>query len=276
MLLYPLLCLSVLAVASASQRNVEGIMDNSFLIEEAYNQEPGVVQHIFNAAYGLNRFHNSDEHVVGFSFTQEWPLFGQTHQFSYTVPYGLLRTGATTEHALSDIFLNYRYQLFLDERTLAGCAPRFSLVLPTGDTKAGFSSDTLGYQWNLPFSRAIGDFWFVHANAGLTFLPHAWPARRDVVNYNLGASAIWAATPTFNLMLEWVALWNQSDDEPGHTQFQSVISPGFRRGFNFANDSQLVVGLAIPVGLTGAAPDIGVFLYLSFEHRFAGGDHQSP
>ena len=35
--------------ASAQQEPIEVIEDNSFLIEEAYNQEPGVVQHIFQS-----------------------------------------------------------------------------------------------------------------------------------------------------------------------------------------------------------------------------------
>lgn len=59
-------------------RPIEGIEDNSFLIEEAYNQEQGVVQHIFNAA------HISDSRRQGwsFNFTQEWPVFSSDHQFS--------------------------------------------------------------------------------------------------------------------------------------------------------------------------------------------------
>ena len=32
----------------ASEPVAKGIQDNSFFIEKAYNQEPGVVQHIFN------------------------------------------------------------------------------------------------------------------------------------------------------------------------------------------------------------------------------------
>ncbi|PYL47388.1 MAG: hypothetical protein DMF40_08590 [Verrucomicrobia bacterium] len=34
--------------AMAEKPLAKGIQDSSFLIEEAYNQEPGVVQHIFN------------------------------------------------------------------------------------------------------------------------------------------------------------------------------------------------------------------------------------
>ena len=41
-----------------------------------------------------------------------------------------------------------------------------------------------------------------------------------------------------------------------------------RKGFNFSNGSQLVLGLAAPIGLNKASPDYGVFLYLSYEHFF--------
>ena len=34
-----------------AERPIDGISDNSFLIEEAYNQEEGVVQHILTAVY---------------------------------------------------------------------------------------------------------------------------------------------------------------------------------------------------------------------------------
>ena len=57
-------------------RPAAGVQDNSFLIEEAYNQEAGVVQHIFN----LRR----QGHDWSFAFTQEWPVGSQTHQFSYS------------------------------------------------------------------------------------------------------------------------------------------------------------------------------------------------
>ena len=56
------------------------IADNSFLIEEAYNQEAGVVQHVstFSRPEGGGAW--------DYAFTQEWPLGGMRHQLSYTVP----------------------------------------------------------------------------------------------------------------------------------------------------------------------------------------------
>ena len=72
-----------LSALIASEPLAKGIQDNSFFIEEAYNQEPGVVQHIFNLPID---FTNGSREVAP-SFTQEWPVFSQTHQFSYTIPY---------------------------------------------------------------------------------------------------------------------------------------------------------------------------------------------
>ena len=88
--------------------------------------------------------------------------------------------------------------------------------------------------------------------------------------YNLGASAIYAITPNLNLMLEWVGIWKESSGESGGLswEFDSFISPGVRRAFNFSNGSQFVIGLGVPIGLTRSSPDIGAFLYISFEHSF--------
>ncbi|MBI4658403.1 MAG: transporter [Verrucomicrobia bacterium] len=254
-----------------AERNVDGIMDNSFLVEEAYNQEAGVVQHIFNGIYSLNKARGSDDHAFDFVFTQEWPVLSQKHQFSYTIPYSFVETGGFSKNGIGDMLLNYRYQAYLNEGTLTAFAPRFSLVLPTGDKDKGFGDDTLGYQWNLPFSTAVGSRWFAHANAGLTYLPSAASANdRDLLHYHLGASTIYAPTRDLHFLLEWIGLWNEGLGADGNLEreFEAVISPGMRRAFNLANEAQLVLGVGVPIGLTASAPDVGVFLYLSFEHGF--------
>ena len=74
--------LSAVITSIASEPLAKGIQDNSFFVEEAYNQEPGVVQHILNVP--INFINGSRE--ITPSFTQEWPVFSQTHQFSYTTP----------------------------------------------------------------------------------------------------------------------------------------------------------------------------------------------
>ena len=257
--------------ADKPKRNVDGFMDNSFLIEEAYNQEPGVVQHIFGAFYGVDKLKGPDDKSLLMAFTQEWPLFSQAHQFSYTVPYTFARSGGQSSDGTGDVQLNYRYQANFNKDTLTAFAPRVSLVLPTGDEPKGFGDNSWGYQFNLPFSTTLADKWCAHANAGLTFLPNAGaPPRNDLLHYNLGASVIYAAKPDLHFMLEWISSWNEGLSDSGglRREFASIISPGVRKAFNYANDSQLVLGLAAPIGLTGPAPDFGVFLYVSFEHFF--------
>ena len=47
-----------------------------------------------------------------------------------------------------------------------------------------------------------------------------------------------------------------------------LLSPGARYAFNFPNDAQLIVALAVPIGLTSDSPDYGLFFCCSFEHPF--------
>ena len=249
-------------------RPAESIQDNSFLIEEAYNQEAGVVQHIFNIVHGTTRQSGPDEHAWSFVFTQEWPLFSQTHQLSYTLPYTFLDEGHESRDGIEDISLNYRLQLLMESENVPAFAPRLSLILPTGDANEGFGNDTVGGQLNLPVSKVVTDRLSLHGNAGATWLPNV--DNHDLVGYHLGASAIYAVTSDFNLMLEAVAEWDEEIDEFGGTEREAavVISPGFRYAFNHPHDAQTVIGLAAPIGLTSAAPDFGLFIYASFEHFF--------
>src|SRR3989475_1505092 len=120
------------------------ISDNSFLIEEAYNQEPGVVQHI--SAFQL--FRGADSWA--YSFTQEWPLFSRTHQLSFTLPIQRMHNGSSAATGLGDVAVNYRYQLAGAERL--SIAPRLSLLLPTGRAKADLGAGALGVQGNMPGS----------------------------------------------------------------------------------------------------------------------------
>ena len=83
-----------------------GIQDNSFLIEESYNQDYGVVQHINN----FERLWQSKTWV--YSFTQEWPVdIAPKNQLSYTVVATHSGDFPGSGTGLGDIALNYRYQL---------------------------------------------------------------------------------------------------------------------------------------------------------------------
>lgn len=257
--------LLLLNKSMAAEPLAKGIQDNSFFVEEAYNQEPGVVQHILNVPID---FTNGSREIAP-SFTQEWPVFSQLHQFSYTIPY----TFTEDENGIEDVSLSYRLQALTEGERTPAFAPRFSLVLPTGDPDNGLGTGVVGYETNLPFSKIVSDRWTLNFNVGMSVFPNA----RDhhLTNYNLGASAIYAVSRDFNLMLEAVAGWNEDIAEGEFAAEATVdrtttalISPGARYAFNLPNDAQLVFGAALPIGLTSDTPDWGLFFYFSFEHPF--------
>jgi hypothetical protein len=257
------LCCLTVELCGAAEPLAKGVQDNSFLVEEAYNQEPGVVQHIFN----LPILFTGHEKEITPSFTQEWPVFSQLHQFSYTVPYTFIENGGS-DSGFADIRLNYRFQALLETDRMPAFSPRFTLITPAGDADKGFGNDRPGYEINLPFSKIVSNRWTVHFNAGISIFPDV--RGHDLANYNLGASAIYAVTRDFNLMLETVAGWNEDVDlarKVDHTT-AALISPGARYAFNLPNDLQIVVGAAVPIGLTSDSPDWGLFFYCSFEHPF--------
>lgn len=271
------------AVAQESVEEEAPIRDNSFLVEEAYNQEPGVVQHIFNLVPAWEHGHKA-ERSVDFLFTQEWPVFSQRHQFSYSLP--MRRIDGTPAQGvgedvwgLGDMMVNYRYQLLNGDNKAfpLAAAPRFSLIFPSGDASKGLGNGKQGYQLNLPLSYETQK-WGLNFNAGLTktdgvtagLSPDLPFIGHTIDGYNLGGSAIYFLQPHFNLMLEAVALWDEELEPDGREvpQVQTILLPGFRWAPFTEGDTQWVVGCGVPIGLSAAAPDIGVFFYMSFEHRF--------
>ena len=261
-------------IHAAAERPIDVIEDNSFLIEEAYNQEEGVVQHIFSGQYTSS----GGRHGWGFTFTQEWPIFSQDHQFSYTIPSYHLVDSGERQYGVGDILLNYRYQALYEGEMLPAFAPRFSLILPTGNRQKGTGNNVVGYQWNLPFSKKVADRLALHANFGLTYLPHvkAPPAatgsapKQSLTSYNVGGSAIVALLPRLHFMLEWVGNFDQDFNDAGRRErsFRSTISPGFRTAIVNEEKLQIVAGAAAPIGLNRRTDNIGAFLYFSVEHDF--------
>jgi hypothetical protein len=239
------------------------IQDNSFLIEEAYNQEAGVVQHIGTFA----RFSGGD---WGSTFTQEWPLGGIRHQLSYTIPFEKIEGFGG---GLGDVALNYRYQLAgnPDARTVA--APRFSLLLPTGQEEEGRGAGAVGFQVDLPVTLVLSSEIVTHWNAGATLTPSARNAlgeKATTHGFNLGASMVWLFRPSFNFLLEtvWEDVRTVVGDGRVVGETEWVLSPGARWAFDLPGDLQIVPGVAYTIGLGEGPDENALFFYLSFEHPF--------
>ena len=248
--------------ATAFAEEPKKIIDDSFLIEEAYNQEAGVVQHIQTFQYMKDK-------TWDYSFTQEWPVLGQTHQLSYKIPITHV-TDPDNSTGIGDVMISYRYQAIMQDRI--AFSPRFSALFPTGDYKRGMGSGSPGIQTNLPFSIELSDKWITHWNIGATYTPNSKDSvgsESDNLVGNVGASIIWLIKEDFNFMLE--VLWSHSEifNEEVFTRKEEdslLISPGVRYAINFESGLQIVPGIAFPVGLGASEGDYGVFAYLSFEH----------
>jgi hypothetical protein len=247
--------------AAPSEAPPPGISDNSFLVEEAYNQEAGVVQHISN----YRRDRNGG---WLFTFTQEWPAPSQRDQLSYTVPLQSAEGGSK----LGDVIINYRRQLVGKDTESVWFSPRLSLIMPTGNALKGTGSGGPGLQVNLPVSLQLNDVFVTHWNAGVTLTRarSAGGERNTTRSINAAASAIWLASRTFNVMLE--SAWDRTEslDDAGRRQSADnfVLLPGVRAAINLASGMQIVPGFGIPIGLGPSRGERDVFLYFSVEHSF--------
>ena len=82
------------------------ILDNSFIVEEAFNQEAGIFQNIF----GVRLDEGSDWE---FGFTQEWPR-RRPRRTSFRTPF--LSPDSAASAGVGDVLINYRYQWWFGER----------------------------------------------------------------------------------------------------------------------------------------------------------------
>jgi hypothetical protein len=264
-------CLAApLALAVASDPGDEAqapsphIQDNSFLVEEAYNQDPGVVQHISEYT------RTTRTGAWAATFTQEWPAAGIRHQLSTTVVLARTDSGA---RGLGDFALNYRYQLVGDGSADLAVSPRLTVLLPTGDFSRSLGAGAPSAQVSLPVSTVFSPKWIAHWNAGGTWTPSARDAAGDratTVAWNAGASLIYTGSPVGDALVETVYSRFRIVKGKRSTEWDSAafISPGVRWAYDFASGLQIVPGIAVPIGIGASSRSRQVLLYLSFEHPF--------
>jgi hypothetical protein len=262
----------------------EHIRDNGFLVEEAFNQEKNEIQHIFNWIPQWNRVGPVHGAEFVFAYTIDIPLGSQKHELSFmsplvggyeNLPNGLQRSAG----GLGDTMINYRYQLLASDDFL-WCTPRATVIVPTGDNDRRLGTGTVGYEFYLPISR-YGKRFDWHFNIGYTYfptLPGAVPAglldlENSLQGYGVGGTVLWKPRYDLHFFLETLALGNVNFDDDGRYRRnynQLLLNPGLRYGVVRLPTVEWVVGASIPIGLTQATPDVGLFLYLSLEHAVRG------
>ncbi len=230
------------AAALPARADDAPIQDNSFLVEEAYNQERGVVQHIQVMELDLA------SRDWAYAFTEEWPAPDQQHQVAVTVPV----SGVGGDTGLGDVTFNYRRELLHSAGGGLVVTPSVSVWLPSGDAMRGFGEGVAGVDVTACVTIAPHPAVVLHTNVGMSA-----PLREDATtSLGLGQSVIWLAHARLNLLVEVAA------ELPGPV----VVSPGLRTAIDFRSGLQIVPGVAAPVSFASGERAWGALLYVSFEH----------
>ena len=256
--IYHCLLVSLVTILNSAAM-AEPIEDNSFLMEEAYNQDAGIVQFI-------QTFQRDKSGEAFYSFTAEIPAPNKTHQISFSVPYSRLQSETSYVQGLGDIALNYRYQWIANESVLL--APRFTVLAPTGNSNQGLGTGLTGYQTNWAITVLPSPHWAVHMNVGATFYPRVkkdLEKPTDLYGHNSALSVIWRLRDNFNLLTEFVQTSMQEAAGSETTISDTVlINPGFRYAIDFEK-SQLVLGASVPTPVLSSQGPASYFAYVSYE-----------
>lgn len=239
----------------------EAVEDNSFLVEEAYNQEPGVVQ--FINVYQKNKETND----WNYTFINEIPMGSQSHQFSYEFPF--IHTDSSSSTDIGDVKFNYRYEFFRSDKIVT--TGRFSVKTPTGKYDKGMGTGQTGQEISLVSSVIVSDKWVQHWNMGASYTPNsknASGAKADNSSFFLANSNVWLFTDNLNFMLETVATSTEATTADKKTEWSSTVtlSPSLRYAIDY-KDWQFVPGFAVPTGVGPTAGTVQYLVYLSIEGK---------
>ncbi|MEK6796754.1 MAG: transporter [Spirochaetota bacterium] len=237
------------------------IEDNSFLMEEAYNQGPGVVQFVSTFQY------NTRSRSWTYLLVNEYPLISQMHQLSYSLPVSQ-NAGVTS---VGDILLNYRLQIL--DSDIAAMAPRISVIFPTGSYVDGLGSGGWGIQFNWSASVKMGANWVSHWNLGVTATIQAKNALGQTgnpVTMNYGGSLIYKPLDFLNFLVEVVGTSGETVGATGSIERAETlfINPGIRFAITPNEKLQIVPGICVPLGVGPSLQEIAVLGYLSIEATF--------
>lgn len=257
--------------------------DNSMLIDEAFNQEAGIIQHISNMV--------ASDKMLNYSYTQEIPLVSHKHQLSFTFSYAWLKKPVqairsagipVSTSGFGDILLSY-HPLIAGKHSWALVVPRITIIFPTGNVPSGFGNGGWGSQVNVAVTKRLSKKITAHTNTGYTYIIHAdhysyegngTPAGRyekNISSVNLGASLVWLAHKKMHLLTEYIFSCEKRIGDNGQliNGRLMTVNPGIRYAFDVGK-VQIVPGAGIPVNFNnGVFENAGTFLYLSVEPCYA-------
>lgn len=246
------------------------IEDNAMLLEEAFNQDAGKNQLIFNAF----------EYKKGasYSFTHEIPLGSHAHQLSYTIPVTkIVAIDNTNVVGIDDITVTYRH-LLCDKYDWALVIPGITLIAPTGDIAKSIGNGGWGVLGAIAVTKRLSSRVTTHFNINGSAIPYARIDR--LLNENdrlrirhhyrsgmLGASVVWHWRSHFHFMVENQCFFSTRVSSVGVFEKKAhyTVNPGFRFALHHKK-KQIVPAIGLPVTFAdGMLDQVGVFIYLSVE-----------
>lgn len=235
------------------------IEDNSFLLEEAFNQKKGEYQFI-------QKYHTSATGYIEYVFEVEAPLSDETHQLSLDI--SRIRPEEIPASSFSDLNLNYRYQALNREDMIL--TEKVGLVLVTGKVENETSNGALGFQLMQVATFKLSEKYINHWNLGTTVIPQAETpgGEKTILEFTGGTSLINNYSDRLNFLLEAVLQTFESYDEDKNVnnELRFYLNPGLRYAWNFDfKRTQVVPGASIPVQYSDGEIRPGIFLYLSVE-----------
>lgn len=240
------------------------IEDNSFLLEEAYNQDWGVYQFI-------QKYQTSNKGILEYSFENEIPLTDKVHELSYEFAH--LKSDGQSHSKMGDTTVNYRWQPINKDGFLV--TERIGLIMPTGSVTDGTSSGVIGFEFMQSATKTLSDHWISHLNLGFEVLPNAKTpgdkGRRTASSFRAATSLIYLLSDNFNLMLETIFQTGNgiNPDETKDISSSVTLNPGFRWAWDFDwKDTQIVPGVSFPTEMLNNRTEQSVLLYLSIEPKF--------
>jgi hypothetical protein len=267
-------CDSTAAKGSYAHYGQPAIEDNSMLVDEAFNQPEGIIQHI--AMLGLTGDH------AELNYTVEAPVKTARNQLSISIPWtfsAAKHTKDITSTGPGDVILAWRHSLLGKKHPIL-LVPGVSIILPTGKSRLHRGNGAFGAQFSIALTKRWSRKLISHVNFGGTFLFDADffivsadgqslnKSEGNVASRNSGTSVIWLATTRINLLLEYTSTASAptSSTLAGFsTSTISIINPAFRT--LIGNRALLIVGGAgFPLVFTeNRHPQVQVMLYFSIE-----------
>lgn len=250
----------------SSSQKYRLLQSNDFLVDTAYLQEKGELQHSFTLTRTNRRNWSTN-------FSEEISLGSEKHQLSFSLPSQLVGNSPKKHRGFGDIQIEYNYGLFGDSESRITVSPGFGLSLPSGNARKELGAGATGVSFKIPVGVMLGDRLASNSVFETTYTKsaqNAEGARANVFGYEIGQSFVWFAKPKLNFLVE--AVWEREQEVTGQGlkeyENEFLISPGIRWAHTFKNGLIVSPGVAVSLGFGPSRSERGIFFYLSFEHSF--------